>query len=428
MILSKIDVPQGHQNMTDRQEPITAKSTLWEKLPLEVVWHILKFLNRSDLRSCRLLNKSTTEEATRLLFSTLEFGPRVSTYKRAILIEHPRFGKYIRNFDYQSVWEYYPDHHPDNLRRVIESIKTRQFDSVSLTRIGLADAIYLFSADEQRESVFKNAKELNLIFNGYESHDDAFLEHLDEVLCQVSRNLLAKLSRVQNITFGFSKGHNFVWEARTAMTEHLLSLNFPELTTLTLENVITTQDGLIDFLVRHRTTLRSLTLSGLALDASKDFPKTLVLNRGFGSILRLLVSINRETSLGHVSLQKRIEVHAVNDNTIHWGYPVVFRRNDEMKSPTKNSMRQKLEDFLCHRAEFPFYFLRPYMDDLAEGKLRTNSGVVIVSCGDFGARLEVYPETDDTIYLQDMENFDDDGNFFGDFGPDDIDVDTDEEE
>ncbi len=62
-------------DMTDRKHQDASKASPWEKLPLEVVGSVMKRLDLSDLKSCRLLNKSTTEEATRELFSTLQLGP-----------------------------------------------------------------------------------------------------------------------------------------------------------------------------------------------------------------------------------------------------------------------------------------------------------------------------------------------------------------
>ncbi len=115
--------------------------------------------------------------------------------------------------------------------------------------------------DEQREGILANATKLVLRFDNFMHGAHTFLEHFGRELSQVSRNLLTQMPQVQNIKFGFSddaeRGDLTEWKVNKTVTQYLLSLNFPNLTTLTLENVIFTDGALIDFVARHGKTLRS---------------------------------------------------------------------------------------------------------------------------------------------------------------------------
>ena len=392
--------------MAKRKHQDASKASPWEKLPLEVAGFVLKSLDSSDLKSCRLLSKSIAEEATRHLFSTIQLGPDIESYKHATsLIKYPSFAKHIRHLVYKSseICD------PQNIRYLVKSMKFRQLSSISLTELGYAEAVYLFSMDEQREGVLANVNRLVLTFNNFGPAAHSFLKHLRREMSQVSRNLLTRLPQVHNIELGFSTRSSRYdcfadWKVTKSGTEYLLSLNFAQLTTLTLENVFTTEDALLGFVVRHRKTLRSLTLRKINLDVTEEYPRYLPGSQGLKNIMRLMIGLNRNAFLDHVSLQRAIDVCALHDRRANNGYDIVLGQNGEALddgSPATGSLRQKLEDFICHRADFPFHFLRPYIDDLAEGKLESESNRFILKYGDDGARLEIFPEVDDTFVLED---------------------------
>jgi hypothetical protein len=54
--------------------PSTEKKP-WTDCPGEVKWRILSLLGRADLKTCRLVDRQTGDEATRLLFADVHISP-----------------------------------------------------------------------------------------------------------------------------------------------------------------------------------------------------------------------------------------------------------------------------------------------------------------------------------------------------------------
>jgi hypothetical protein len=108
--------------------------------------------------------------------------------------------------------------------------------------------------------------------------------------------------------------------------------------------------------------------------------------------LRLFILLSEQTDLQEISLGNRTTTFEVYDSEIWKNSRLVFRqsgqgnywddqdevedcalpRNETLKTAT-GTFRQQMEDYVCHRGDLPFEFLRPLTD-----KIRDKD---ILSCG-----------------------------------------------
>ena len=75
----------------------------WNKLPYEITENIIEWLGRRDLRSCRLVDRSTNSAATRVLFRTICISPSVNSIARLFNISlQPALANLVRVIEVQT--------------------------------------------------------------------------------------------------------------------------------------------------------------------------------------------------------------------------------------------------------------------------------------------------------------------------------------
>ena len=79
------------------QSPTVNMAEDWDKLPAEAVGNIMRYLKRKDLKACRLVDKRTSHEASRMLFHTICFAPSMTSVKKICEVARdPRLASYVR--------------------------------------------------------------------------------------------------------------------------------------------------------------------------------------------------------------------------------------------------------------------------------------------------------------------------------------------
>ena len=371
--------------MEDQEEQSASKAVPWDKMPTEVVGNVMKFLEGADLKSCRLINKITIDLASRQLFSTLKIGPEAESWERACpAMMHPVISKYVRRVEYQGVGD--ATHSLGSavyLAPVMDFVQSSKPTSVSLSGLLHYEANYLLLRDECRGCLV-NTTRLYLSIKTFDlvpASGDLFEAHWSKDMVGPAHKLSTQLSLLQEADFGFSEPPfgSFQEIVASRISTLFLGLNCASLTSITLSNIVATENALIDFLNRHQDTSRSVTLFNFRLHAGggpDDF------SNGLAELMRFILVLNEKTQLEDINLQNTLEVGGDYDE-----YKIYCFEADATQGSTTVSLRQKVEDFICHRREFPFQSLQPYLTDLAKGTLESIGDHFVFKVGDQGAKM-----------------------------------------
>ncbi|KAJ9612367.1 hypothetical protein H2200_003964 [Cladophialophora chaetospira] len=209
-------------------------------------------------------------EASRRLFSTVSLGPNVESNERASeIMADPDYAKYIRSVEFRGYGR------TRYLRRMMAKLESRNVTTVSLSALNLNEAVCLFSDENERAGLFACVSQLTLDFRCFGGVDyPSFTVLWNEGLSRGCSNLSGQLPLLQTLQIGFHAlpGYDLpllLCLARKDITKSLLSQNFARLASLTLRNVIATEDDLADFINRHHKTLKSLTLRGMHFECAQ---------------------------------------------------------------------------------------------------------------------------------------------------------------
>ncbi len=381
--------------MGDRKEDDAINPVTWEELPSEVVGQVMKHLDIPDLKSCRLLNKITASEAAPYLFSTLRAGPDDSSFERAEKYTKLEVAKYIRCLEFQGS----EGGDSKRLTCVMLDLQCHRITSVSLVGLGLGETLcFLFCAKhrEQRRALLTNVTKMTITFKrikGTGTLYTHFADPIGKVAPWASCALSEPLSQLQELEIGFSGIPNYhqpAFSAQKSLSDFLLRLKLDKLRSLTLLDVPTSPDELVETLKRQKTTLRSLTLRNVYLCCAVEGECPEI-----GKLVRFILLLNKELQLDHMSLQGELQV---GDPVLD--YKVYCRQAGDatVHGPAAGSLRQNIEDFICHRGDFPFPVLEPYASGILDESIESHCGTFWFDRGG-GAGMYLTPETDDTFQL-----------------------------
>ncbi len=262
--------------------------------------------------------------------------------------------------------------------RVLEMSETHWQDfsrRFSLDRLDRDTILPMLSEVKRFKLTFRNW------FNWFDSSN---IIKLWEFTNKLWRNLSMAFPQLQDLWLGFDgipPRSRSSTEARPQGCERYIvpatmikSLLFPQysrLVSLTLENVCTSLTDLQDFIRRHATTLKTIRFENLLIDGER-FP----IGKILGSMMKLILFLHNETALETMSFEGCFSDHENKGEILHCAYP------------NRPCLLRQVENYICHRGEFPFKVLQPYLKNLAEGQFKVS---------DCGKRLVIGVELNNAI-------------------------------
>ncbi|KAI1608591.1 hypothetical protein EDD37DRAFT_168467 [Exophiala viscosa] len=319
----------------------------WSKLSSEVISNIMSHLNREELKACRLINHLTGNQATRELFHELCFSPTWNSVEHLIKIAHE------------------PPFH------ITSPITGTRLSNVKTLRIRLRDWPCVSQELPEMPELLKN---LSSIFPALENLSFGF-------------KFLPLEPRGQSCCASDFKKTLDTFAAPTAVIKSFLSCTYPRLVNLTLKWTTVTSADLYEFIRRHRGTLKSLHIKNMRLDGWK--PGALGDERITSSMLRLIHFLRDEAQLETMKLEGCFfDQH----------YMTIWHCVLEDKS----CILRRVEDYICHRGNYPFKHLEPFLNGLRSGRLSmaASSDLRYFIQGPYPHVIEVMPETDQTWWYE----------------------------
>lgn len=370
-----------------------------DELSNEILLEIFKSLDRDDLRSMRLVCKRTRDVANALLFANVHVDPSMDSieifqeiahhpelarcvqvidcdgdthkpgqttddaYKRIDQIRSwvkferhaiplARFQSFFLNFEHLRAVTFRggrEKHIWDGEIRGLDIIGALPFDKITEFTALNIDVNRFFTRERQEEQRLETIRTLKFRLSSLRTlrldFNVCFFDLTGEptALLVDFSTALAQAENIQNLHLGFETPvgfqcpRNWLQMLKKAWPS-LLGRKYNDLRRLSLYGVVITEDTLIEYVNAHRETLTSLTLNKLCLtsDVTPDEASTNTVS-GVRALWRLREASNLS------------EVHLL-------GFFTDLRHQwwtiEDVDSP--GSIRQQVEDFLCHRGAFPF--------------------------------------------------------------------------
>ncbi|KAJ9612361.1 hypothetical protein H2200_003958 [Cladophialophora chaetospira] len=393
----------------------------YAQFPSEVIANILENLGPKDLKSCRLVDRQTCDEATRLLFRTLFFKVRnwVDRCDRLDLLRRSDLIKHSRHFVYETHFVKGPYFQLAFALSLLHGRSKTQPTSIDI-KCRTADIRYLFSKDATVEHFLARAKTFKLIYD-HDIREPELPSHWSPTIIPRYRTLSGSIPQVRELSLGFQKTYVYSesgssdvqnFDRQMAMMTALLQGYYPNLRTLYLQYLVldATKDDLVQFLERHSSTLIDLTLNNLCLKHPCD---------GFSFALRLFVMLHEALRLERMSLQDSIWTAGSSHipGLLFIKTKIILRQNGKWYQDPRShdpwstlrargTLRRGFEDYICHRSEFPILKLRPHMQRILRNgvhfddrKRNFEDRTIRVEQSEGAKPLKIALEDDDTFHI-----------------------------
>ncbi|KAJ9617219.1 hypothetical protein H2200_000940 [Cladophialophora chaetospira] len=241
---------------------------------------------------------------------------------------------------------------------------------------------------------FKLTLELfSLVFH-INGNTKSSLESLKRFMCSLGGSLPA----VEELWLGFDKlpifptvntgtpiiPHLMPFDtAHLGVSDNLSSQTFNNLKTVTLDNLYIQTGSLLAFVDRHTQTLKSLTLRNVALGPMyHGWPGITRSKNIMPLVIQVIMRLRDKLHLESFTLEG--DLHDTLGNVLK-----VCKRG-------RGSLLYEVEQYVCHRGEFPFVFLAPYLSHIKQGMIRYDNDKAAWCRNIRGAVLHITTETDES--------------------------------
>ncbi|KAJ9612360.1 hypothetical protein H2200_003957 [Cladophialophora chaetospira] len=363
----------------------------WKDLPLEVIGKIMRHQETRDVGQLRLVERRARYEGARVLFHTLDFtfvAPEVPErrLKRARGLARKNGTKddiqsYVKHFDYARLT--YPS--TRNLAKLVAFFPKMRPSSVLLGSIAGGDAVDLFSGGRRVCQFLENVRRFRLVLA-----DRPFQwAWPSPEVARGCRNWAYLIPLLNDLHFGFAFEPRCRLETfsdkpaqdQRKLVAAFLSNTFPRLTVLSLQSLVASDTDLLGFLRRHKQTLRQLTFWDLHLDVSEKVEEGNAAVHAVNvlmHIMRFFLLLRKEFKLEELRIRGGLHVcwkrggkygrHA--SLTVNmWDGDRADETYSSYVRRSNGKLRCMLEEYVCHRGDFPFRALRSHVDPITEGTI-----------------------------------------------------------
>ncbi|KAJ9612362.1 hypothetical protein H2200_003959 [Cladophialophora chaetospira] len=369
-----------------RTPQVPPKTSSLSNIPSELLGKFMQYLGTDDLKACRLVS-TLNHEATRALFRTLRLEPNLDSFGRACrIMGQPRLAALVQVFDYDFATAY--DEYA-RLEQVLEVLQQLKPKTISLEWLYPEDIAYLLSPVQPVNRFLCKARQFKLTINNWNE-----LVRIGPNAGKRFRKLSNQLATVADLCLGLAEFPNIPsvspFEIERDISNAMLQGRFARLANLTLENIVDCKDSVLCFLEQHKTTLKSLTLKNLILSVQQEEEDTRV-NIELKAVMRFILLLNKGLDLEKMSFQGKIWAGSLFDAERNTGIKVLCPQIEEDGC----HIRHHVTEYICHRGEFPFQFLRPYIEDLIHGRLDSIGRYFVIRGEEgTGAEMRITPEHD----------------------------------
>lgn len=190
----------------------------------------------------------------------------------------------------------------------------------------------------------------------------------------------------------FSDPARDVFTGPSTLIKSFLSCSYPHLVHLTLEWPTVTMADLCDFMRRHRGTLESVSIQNMRLDGWEHDDESIM-----SSMTNLVCFLHDETQLTTVKVEGCF-------------FDQHYTRVLHCVAGDDSCILHRVQEYICHRGEFPFRVLQPYLEQLSAGDLKVaaSSDAKYTVKAPHEALIELTPESDDSWWYESRSNPDGD--------------------
>ena len=215
---------------------------------------------------------------------------------------------------------------------------------------------------------------------------------------------------------------HFIMSSSTRKFEHaidttstLLRCTWPRLKTVAFRRLTldASEDDFPEFLQRHQSVLKALTLESLHFYYS---PTAHDLLDSLAVVLRFILLLGKEGRLDRMCFVHEIAIRYLHDSLSHKNRGIFIRQageafhkgttyEEEVEHPTsvQGSLRHEIEEYICHRGQLPFHGVRPYVQRVIDKDVSYGSRTGTITIGRIGPRafpeMDIPLRSDDTFEL-----------------------------
>ena len=185
-----------------------------------------------------------------------------------------------------------------------------------------------------------HVRELHLVLEAKRSLPRRGLEEHVHALS----TLLGILPELQHLSLNLDV--DLFWHDHTQQTlwQHVLQQNWKHLQSINFDKLVCTEQALLDFIARHRTSLKHVRFGGLTLCDSEEVEAPI----NGTSVMRALWTIPRIVALDSCILEEEIRSCGEEDWQIYLSYDM------ERDTLSRDCNLVRLEGYMCRQYHFPF--------------------------------------------------------------------------
>jgi hypothetical protein len=383
-------------------------------LPDEIMDDIMRYLPQAALNSCRLCGHRVSKAATRHLFRDFRIQWRNMTYVTANskarfghILGRPHLADNIRAVHVISSSSIADEsRHTEDLLFRLSMLRpyldTATFEVLSedmfRSLFGNLESLPFLNPDDESGLMWKDVETLNLRIGDW-CYSEYFLSASLDGLSGISK----LFRRVRSLDLGlFSHGVPTIAVDSSALqlSSTLLGGTYPCLRYLRLSDLVSHDDNLIHFLVRHKETLKSVSVKGVCLFVVEPDD---ALN-ALGQVLRFILLLQEATMLENLRLlgMMTLQSHGAKGVVLTVTECQATRSGSgDNAFPESKGLRHEIQEFICHRGNFPFPELRPYPRQIIDNEVKSEhweKKMVHIGKGD--DRLSLPVRTDETWIVE----------------------------